>query len=102
MGRYVANGNMYGCSNTFSNPFRGMETKPFKTSINELYNFMLRRCLNRYKKYSDADTSLEFAMLRHMQEEIDEANPLSVILSDDAYYFNDSKGMRRIDKYESS
>lgn len=102
MSRYVANGNMYGCSKVFSNPFRDMETKPFKTSVNELYNFMLRRCLDRTKEYDDADVSLDFALLRHMQREMKEDNPLSVILSDDAYYFIDSKGIRRIDKYESS
>lgn len=102
MSEYTANGNMYGCSNTFSNPFRGMGTKPFKTSVNELYDFMLRRCLNRYKEYEDADASIEFAVLRHMQEQLDEANPLSVILSNDAYYFSDSSVIRRIDKYESN
>lgn len=102
MSRYIANGNMYGCSNTFSNPYRGMKTIPFKTSVNELYNYMLRRCLNRYKEYKNADASIEFAVLRHMQEQIDAANPLFVILSDNVYYFNDSKGIRSIDKYESS
>lgn len=102
MSRYIANGNMYGCSNTFSNPYRGMKTIPFKTSVNELYNFMLRRCLNRLKEYEDTNVSIEFDVLGHMQKELDAANPLSVILSDNVYYFNDSKGIRSIDKYESS
>lgn len=102
MSEYTANGNMYGCSYIFANPYSNLNTEPFKTSISELYNFMLRRCLNRYKEYEDPDTSIEFAVLRHMQEQMDEANPLSVILSGDAYYFGDSSVIRRVDKYESS
>lgn len=107
MSSYIANGTMYGCSNTFSNPFRGIETKPFKTSVNKLYDFMLQRCLDRTKEYKDYDDtddwdSLDFTILRHMQREMHEDNPLSVILSDNSYYFNDVKGIRRIDKYEGS
>ena len=104
MNGYVASGNMYGNTRVFSNPFAGMQTKPFKTSVNKLYDFMLQKCLNGTKEYDDTDDwdSLDFAMLRHMQEEIDETNPLCVFKEDDAYYFNDSKGIRRIDKYESN
>lgn len=104
MGEYVANSNMYGRSYTFSNPFGNMHTEPFKTSVNELYSYMLQRCLDRTKEYDDTDDwdSLDFAMLRHMQRELDATNPLSIILSNDAYYFSDSKMIRRIDKYESN
>ena len=104
MNGYIANGNMYGRSYTFSSPFSNMHTEPFKASVNELYNFMLQRCLDRIKEYGDTDDwdSLDFAMLRHMQRELHEDNPLSIILDNDAYYFNDSKGIRRIDKYESN
>ena len=101
MGKYIADGTMYGCSYTFSNPCSNMHTEPFKTSVNELYNYMLQRCLNRFKEYEDPNISIEFAVLRHMQEQMDEANPLSVILSDNNYYFSDSEIIRRIDKYES-
>lgn len=102
MSEYVANGNMYDAVRCYSNPFGSMGTKPFKTSINELYNYMLQRCLRRTKEYDDANTSIEFSVLRHMQKEMHEYNPLSVILSDDAYYFPDSEIIRRIDKYESN
>ena len=104
MSEYVANGNMYGRSYTFSNPYANLHTEPFKTSVNELYSFMLQRCLDRTKEYDDTDDwdSLDFAMLRHMQREIDETNPLRIVLSDGTYYFNDSKEIRRIDKYESN
>ena len=53
-------------------------------------------------KTHDYGVSLEFAMLEHMAKEIHEDNPLSVVLDNDTYYFNDSKVMRRIDKYESN
>lgn len=102
MSEYVANGNMYGRSYTFSSPFSNIHTEPFKTSVNELYNFMLKRCLNKTKEYDTANTSLDFTMVRLLQEEIEATNPLSVILDDDAYYFSDSKEIRRIDKYESN
>ena len=102
MNGYIANGNMYGRSYTFSSPFSNMHTEPFKTSVNELYNYMLRRCLNRTKGYDEASTSLEFALLRQIQEGLQSTNPLSIIKEDNAYYFNDSKEIRRIDKYESS
>lgn len=102
MSEYVVSGNMYGRSYTFSNPFGNMHTEPFKTSVNELYSYMLQRCLNRTKEYDDADTSIDFAVLRLMQKELDATNPLSIILSNDAYYFSDSKMIRRIDKYESN
>lgn len=104
MNGYVVNGNMYGCSYTFSNPYSNIHTEPFKTSVNELYSFMLQRCLNRTREYENIDDwdSLDLAMLRHMQREIHETNPLSVDLRDDTYYFSDSKVIRRIDKYESS
>lgn len=97
---YVANGNMYGSSRVYSSPF--FKTEPFRTSVNDLYYFMLRRCLNRYKNYEDANASLELAVLSHMQEQVNEANPLGVFKENDAYYFGDSKVIRRIDKYESS
>lgn len=84
---YVANGNMYGRAKVFSSPFSNMHTEPFKTSVNELYNYMLRRCLN-------------FAVLRRMQQQA--INPLSVASENDAYYFSDAKGIRRINKYESN
>lgn len=104
MSEYVASGNMYGRSYTFSNPYSNIHTEPFKTSVNELYSFMLQRCLNRTREYENIDDwdSLDLAMLRHMQREIHETNPLSVVLCDDTYYFSDSKVMRRIDKYESN
>lgn len=104
LGNYIANGNMYGRARVFSNPYSNIHTEPFKTSVNELYNFMLQRCLNRTKEYEYIDDwdSLDLAMLKHMQREIQETNPLSVVLCDDTYYFSDSKVMRRIDKYEGN
>lgn len=104
MSEYTANGNMYGCSYVFANPYSNLHTEPFKTSVNELYSFMLKRCLDRTKEYDDTDDwdSLDFAMLRHIQREIHGDNPLSVIFSNNAYYFSDSDVIRRIDKYESS
>ena len=102
LGRYVASGNMYGCSYTFSSPFSNMHTEPFKTSVDELYNYMLRRCLSRFKEYEDPNTSIEFTAIRRMEKAADVANPLSVILDNNAYYFIDAKEIRRIDKYESS
>ena len=103
LGDYIASGNMYGRARVFSNPFSNMPTEPFKTSVNELYNYMLRRCLKRFKEYEDPNTSINFAVLRLMQKEMDETNPLSIILDDnDAYYFSDSKETWRIDKYESN
>lgn len=102
MSGYVASGNMYGNARVFSSPFSNIHTEPFKTSVNELYNYMLRRCLRRTKEYDNANTPLDFAMLRLLQEEIEETNPLSVVLDNDSYYFTDSKGIRRIDKYESN
>lgn len=102
MSEYTANGNMYGCSYIFANPYSNLHTEPFRTSVKELYSFMLKRCLDRTKEYDDTDTSIDFAVLRLMQKELDATNPLSVILSNDAYYFSDSEMIRRIDKYESS
>ena len=102
MDGYVASGNMYGCSYAFSSPFSNIHTEPFKTSVNELYNFMLRRCLRRTKEFDNANTPLDLTMIRLLQEEIEATNPLSVVLDNDAYYFTDKKGIRRIDKYESS
>jgi hypothetical protein len=104
LGDYVASSNMYGRARVFSNPFSNMPAEPFKTSVNELYSFMLQKCLNRTREYEYIDDwdSLDLAMLKHMQREIHETNPLSVILDNDAYYFSDSKVMRRIDKYESN
>ena len=102
MSEYVANGNMYGRSYTFSNPYSNIHTEPFRTSVNDLYYCMLQKCLNKHKEYEDADVSFDYALLKHMRRELHETNPLSVVLCNDAYYFNDSKVIRRIDKYESS
>ena len=102
MNGYIANGNMYGRSYTFSNPYSNLHTEPFKTSVNELYSFMLKRCLDRFKEYEDPNVSIEFTVLRRMQEQIDEKNPLSVVLCDDTYYFHDSGVIRSIDKYEGN
>ena len=99
MSEYVANGNMYGRSYTFSSPYSNMLTEPFKASANELYSFMLKRCLDKSHDYG---VSLQFAMLEHMVKEMHEDNPLSVVLDNDTYYFNDSGVIRRIDKYESN
>lgn len=82
MSEYIANGNMYGRSYTFSNPYSNMLTEPFKASVNELYSFMLKRCLGKTRNYS--------------------VNPLSVVLDNDTYYFYDSGIIRSIGKYESS
>lgn len=100
MCEYTANGNMYGGTRVFSGFYSNMHTEPFKTSVNELYNYMLRRCLNKFKEYEDPSVSIEFAVLRHMQQQA--INPLSVASENDAYYFTDAKGLRRIDKYESN
>jgi hypothetical protein len=100
MYEYTANGNMYGGTHVFSSFYSNMHTEPFKTSVNELYNYMLRRCLNRFKEYEDPNVSIEFVVLRHMQQQA--INPLSVVLDNDAYYFSDAKELRRIDKYESN
>ena len=102
MGKYIADGTMYGCSYTFSNPYSNLHTEPFRTSVKELYSFMLKRCLDRTKEYDDTDVSLEFALLRCMKKELHEDNPLAVILSNDTYYFNDEKLIRSISKYESN
>ena len=99
MSEYVANGNMYGRGYTFSSPYSNMLTEPFKASVDELYSFMLKRCLDKTHDYG---VSLEFAMLEHMAKEIHEDNPLSVVLDNDTYYFNDSGVIRSIGKYESN
>ena len=96
---YVANGNMYGCSRTYSNPFT--DTKPFKASINRLYSFMLQRCLDVTREFDDVGISLEFDLLRLIKKEIHADNPLSIILNNDTYYFSDTKVIWRIDKYET-
>ena len=99
MCEYIANGNMYGRSYTFSNPYSNIHTEPFRTSVDELYSFMLKRCLDKTHDYG---VSLQFAMLEHMAKEIHEDNPLSVVLDNDTYYFNDSGVIRSIGKYEGS
>lgn len=97
---YVTNGNMYGASKYYSNPLSNLHTKPFKTSVNKLYSFMVQRCLSRTEEY-DKDAPLEFSLLRLMKREVHADNSLSIILCDSTYYFNDSKGLWRIDKYET-
>ena len=79
---YVANGNMYGCSRTYSNPFT--DTKPFKASINRLYSFMLQRCLDVTREFDDVGISLEFDLLKLIQKEIHENTT-------DAFKAQDSK-----------
>jgi hypothetical protein len=101
MDGYVANGNMYGSSRAYSSPFSNMHTEPFKTAVNELYDFMLQR-LSTIKEYEDTNAPIEFTLLRHMQREMHAYNPLSVILDNDAYYFSAAGIIRRIDKYESN
>lgn len=82
LGRYIANGNMYGRSYTFSSPYSNMLTEPFKVSVSELYSFMLKRHLDKSHGYG--------------------VNLLSVVLDNDTYYFNDLGVIRSIGKYESS